>query len=203
MAEALLKETYTFVSDLLKNQLHQDFIYHNFIHTQRVLKSTQEIMEHTELSEEDQLVLQLSALLHDVGYTKGCEKHEEKSVIITREFLKSKDVDEKIIAKVSDCIMATVFDAEPENQLEKIIRDADASHFAKPYFEEASEYLRIELELLNKKKYSPSKWREENIRVLRDVHRYYTAYALEYWQPKKEAILKDLVKKNKKRKEKK
>jgi HD superfamily phosphodiesterase len=90
MAEALLKETYTFVSDLLKNQLHQDFIYHNFIHTQRVLKSTQEIMEHTELSEEDQLVLQLSALLHDVGYTKVVKSMRRKVSSLPENFSNQK-----------------------------------------------------------------------------------------------------------------
>jgi len=148
MAEALLKETHAFVSDLLKNQLHQDFIYHNFTHTQRVLKSTQEIIEHSQVSDEEQLILELAALLHDVGYTKGCEKHEEKSVVIARDFLESKAVDPQIIEQVCNCIMATVFESEPTNRLEEVIRDADASHFAKPYFEEASEYLRIELVLI-------------------------------------------------------
>lgn len=203
MAEALLKETQAFVSNLLKNELHQTFLYHNYIHTERVYKSTVEIIENSDLSEEDTLVLKLAAWLHDIGYTKGCDNHEENSVKIAVPFLKAHAVDENIIQKVSDCIMATVFDAEPTNSLEEIIRDADASHFAKPYFEEASEYLRIELELHDLKKYSPSQWREENIRVLRDVHQFYSPYAKKHWQPKKDEILASLIDKNAKRQKKK
>jgi HD superfamily phosphodiesterase len=203
MAEALLKETKAFVSNLLKNELHQTFLYHNYIHTERVYKSTMEILEHSDVNDEERLILQLTALLHDIGYTKGCENHEVNSVKIARPFLESKGVDERIIQAVSSCIMATVFDAEPTNKLEEIIRDADASHFAKPYFEEASEYLRIELELHDVKKYSSREWREENIRVLRDVHKFYTPYAKEHWQPKKDEILASLIEKNKEQRQKK
>ncbi|WP_115461116.1 Pycsar system effector family protein [Winogradskyella aurantiaca] len=203
MAEALLKETQAFVSNLLKNELHQTFLYHNYTHTERVYKSTVEIIENSELSEEDTLVLKLTAWLHDIGYTKGCDNHEVNSVKIAVPFLKAHAVDDSIIKKVSDCIMATVFDAEPTNNLEEIIRDADASHFAKPYFEEASEYLRIELELHDLKKYSPAQWREENIRVLRDVHQFYSPYAKKHWQPKKDEILASLIDKNAKRQKKK
>jgi predicted metal-dependent HD superfamily phosphohydrolase len=196
MADKLLKETQTFVSDLLKNKLHQTFLYHNYNHTERVYKSTLEILDHSDVTEEEKLILQLTAWLHDVGYVNGCEKHEESSVKIAREFLESKQVDPKIIDQVASCIRATVFDAQPSNKLEAIIRDADASHFAKPYFEEASEYLRIELELHGIKKYSPQAWREENIRILSNVHKYHTPYAQTHWQPKKEAILKSLIKRS-------
>jgi len=195
MADNLLKETQAFVSDLLKNQLHQTFLYHNFKHTERVYKSTLEILDHCKVTDEEQLILKLTAWLHDIGYVKGCDKHEENSVALAKEFLESKQVDQKVIDGVANCIMATVFDAHPKNTLEAIIRDADASHFAKPYFEEASEYLRIELELHGIKKYSPREWREENIRILRDVHQFYTPYAQTHWQPKKEAILEALVQK--------
>ena len=203
MTKTLLEETQAFVSDLLKNELHQTFLYHNYIHTERVFKSTLEIIAHSNLSEDERLILQLTALLHDIGYTKGCDNHEEHSVEIARHFLKSKGVDTKIIDAVADCIMATVFDAEPTNKLEEIIRDADASHFAKSYFEEASEYLRLELDLHKLKKYNPSQWRRENIRVLRDVHRFYSDYAKTHWQPKKDEILMSLIQKDAKKKSKK
>ena len=203
MDNSLLEETQNFVSDLLKNELPQTFLYHNYIHTERVFKSTLEIIAHSDLSEDEKLILQLTALLHDIGYTQGCDNHEEHSVDIARHFLKSKGVDESIINGVSECIMATVFDAQPTTKLQEIIRDADASHFAKSYFEEASEFLRLELDLHKLKKYSPSQWRQENIRVLRDVHRFYSDYAKTHWQPKKDEILMSLIEKNAKKKTKK
>lgn len=202
MSKSLIEDTQEFVFNLLKDELPNSFLYHNYTHTERVLKSTREIIEHSELKDEDIQILELAALLHDVGYVKGCDKHEEASVKIGTAFLKEKKVDDKIISAVSDCIMATKFDAEPTNDLERIIRDADASHFGKKYFNEASEFLRKELELLGRQTFTPAEWRRENIEVLTKKHHYHTEYALKNWQSRKEKNLAKLLKKKKKRKKK-
>ena len=101
-------------------------------------------------------------------------------------FLRDNNVTETIIDKVSQCIMATRFNVEPTNELEKIIRDADASHFAKDYFQEASEFLRLEWKKQDLKNISKRKWLEGNIDLLQNKHRFYTKYAQEYWIPKKQ-----------------
>ncbi len=202
MSNSLIKDTQNFVFNLLKTELPNSFLYHNYTHTTRVLKSVREIVEHSELSDEEILILELSALLHDTGYTKSCEDHEKESVKIATAFLKDKDVDNSVIEEVSKCILATDINVEPETQLEKILRDADASHFGKKYFNEASEFLRKELELLGKKSFKPSEWRRENIKVLTEKHKYYTDYALKNWQATKDKNLAKLLKKKKKRKKK-
>ena len=182
----LIDETYNFVEKLLTEELPSNFLYHNLTHTKRVLKSTKEIIANNSISEEDVKILLLATLLHDVGYVKGCDKHEEKGVEIGAEFLRSQQVDEAIIEKVSQCIMATVFDSEPTTKLERIIRDADASHFAKDYFQEASELLRQEWKIQGRQNNSKRKWLEGNIELLENKHTFYTDYALEHWTPKKE-----------------
>ena len=202
MSESLIKETQEFVFNLFKNELPNTCLYHNYTHTERVLKSTREIIEHSTLNDEDILVLELTALLHDVGYVKSCEKHEEESVKIATAFLKEKGLEESVIGVISDCIMATKFDSEPTNELERIIRDADASHFGKKYFKETSEFLRKELELKGKLNFTPVEWRNENIRVFTEKHHFYTDYALKNWQPQKEKNLAKLMDKKKKRKKK-
>src|SRR5690606_10039121 len=73
------------------------------------------------------------------------------------------------------------------------IRDADASHFGKDYFNEASEFLRKELELQDIKTYSANEWLNENIEVLSMKHQYYTDYALKQWQEQKEVNLSNLI----------
>ena len=209
----LIDETYNFVEKLLTEELPSNFLYHNLTHTQRVFKSTKEIIANNSISEEDVKILLLATLLHDVGYVKGCDKHEEKGAAIGAEFLRSKDVDEAIIEKVSQCIMATVFDSEPKTELEKIIRDADASHFAKDYFQEASELLRQEWKIQGKENNSKRKWLVGNIELLENKHTFYTDYAKEHWTPKKveniqlmkadlEKLEQDQKKKDKKIKEK-
>lgn len=201
MAKSLIEDTQEYVFNLLSDKLPNTFIYHNYTHTQRVLKSTRELIENSKVTKEEAQILELAALLHDIGYTISAENHEAESAKLAETFLKENDVDETIIKAVSDCIMATKYDKAPNNKLEEIIRDADISHFGKKYFDEASEFLRKELELRAIKNYSPAEWRAENIKVL-TAHSFYTEYALKNWQPRKEKNLAKLMGKKKKRKKK-
>jgi predicted metal-dependent HD superfamily phosphohydrolase len=199
---ALVEKTELFVYNLFKDHLAQTFLYHNFMHTERVLKSVREIIEHSNLNEKDTEILELTALLHDTGYIKTVDGHEEESVLIATQFLQEQNVEKTTIEAVNKCIMATKFNGTPTGELEKIIRDADASHFGKPYFNEASEFLRKELELQNIKQFSPAEWRDENIEVLSKKHQFYTDYAQKHWQPVKEEHLKNLITQKNKREEK-
>ncbi|WP_034041684.1 Pycsar system effector family protein [Wocania ichthyoenteri] len=198
----LIKSTEEFVFNLLKNELDQSFIYHNYTHTERVLRSIREIIKNTDVDKKDAETLELAALLHDTGYTKTREGHEEESAKIATAFLKKQGADDSIIEAVTECIMATKFKDSPKTELGKIIRDADSSHFGKKYFNEASEFLRKELEIQGIATYAPSEWINENIKVLTRKHEFYTDYALKNWQPRKEKNLAKLIKTKKKRKSK-
>ncbi|MTE26398.1 Pycsar system effector family protein [Winogradskyella ouciana] len=202
MAKSLVEKTQEFVFNLLKQELPNSFLYHNYTHTERVLRSTREIIENTEVSDKETEILEIAALLHDTGYTKSADEHEEKSVEIATKFLKEQDADQDLIDGVNECIMETKFKEPPKTKLGKIIRDADASHFGKKYFEEASEFLRKELEMRGVKHYSSTEWRDENIRVLAKSHQYYTDYALKEWDPRKAKNLSKLMKAKKKQKRK-
>ena len=198
----LIESAEKFVFDLFKNELDQTFIYHNHTHTERVLRSVREIIKNTDIKKKDAEILELTALLHDTGYTKTRDGHEEESVKIATKFLQAQDVDAEIIDAVSQCIMATKFKDTPNSTLGKIIRDADASHFGKKYFNEASEFLRKELEIQGIATFTPQEWLNENIKVLTKKHEFYTDYAFKNWQPRKEKNLSKLMKTKKKRKSK-
>jgi len=90
----------------------------------------------------------------------------------------------------------------PNDPLEEIIRDADASHFAKKYYKETSELLKKELALRGVKNYSNKEWREENIKVFTERHRYYSQYAIKNWNTLKNQNLLKLIKNKKKKKDK-
>jgi predicted metal-dependent HD superfamily phosphohydrolase len=195
----LVENAEKFVFDLFKNELDSTFIYHNYTHTERVLRSIREIIENTDISDEDAEVLELAALLHDTGYTKKREGHEKESVNIATKFLKEQGAKDATIKAVNECILATTFNDTPKTELGKIIRDADASHFGKKYFNEASEFLRKELEVQGIANYTPSEWTNENIKILTKKHEFYTDYALKNWQPRKEKNLSKLIKAKKKR----
>ncbi|WP_396596399.1 Pycsar system effector family protein [Dokdonia sp. R86516] len=198
----LLEKTDRFISELFDNELPKTCIYHNYVHTKRVLKSTQEIIDNSEesLKDEEKLILQLSALLHDIGYVDGTENHEARSAQMAETFLKEQGVETTIIEEVKKVILATDMRVEPQTYLEKVLRDADASHFAKNYFPEASEYLRQELKIKGIKEFTAEEWNKANIEMFTVKHRYYTHYAQENWKPKKDSNLKDLTKARKKAK---
>ena len=196
MSEIIAK-TEKFVTDLLSNELDPNYLYHNLRHTQRVVKSSKELLNSHEVTEAEGEILLLATWLHDTGYTKGSDNHEENSSAIAREFLGELGYDEEHVSKVTSCILATKRHYEPVNLLEKIIRDADASHLAQKSYMETTELLREELSLLGIADYSAKDWREENIKMFRTEHRYYTDYAKKTWQPGKDKNLRKLVKSKK------
>jgi predicted metal-dependent HD superfamily phosphohydrolase len=185
----LVDDTLDFVTGLFASSLPSTCLYHNLTHTKRVLKSTKEIIVNSNLTDKESEVLELAAILHDTGYIKGSDGHEIISAEIAAKFLQEHDVNESVIEQVVSCILATKLDADPKTTSEKIIRDADASHFAKYYFQEASELLRLELKLQDIKDYSRKDWLNGNIKMLTTQHKYYSDYAIEHWNPKKEENL--------------
>ncbi|WP_310993043.1 Pycsar system effector family protein [Aequorivita marina] len=192
-----------FIFQLFKDELPNTFVYHNYTHSKRVYKSINEILENSQIDVKDATILRLAALLHDTGYTVSRKNHEAEGVKIATEFLKKQNVEQDIIDGVNKCILATKFkNTVPKTELEKIIRDADSSHFGKEYFEEASEFLRQEYLFQNVHNFSSAEWLNENIKMLVEDHQFYTEYALKHWQPVKEENLGKLLKDRKKRNEK-
>jgi len=197
----IVLEVEAYVTSLLRYKLPHTFIYHNLGHTQRVLRSTKALIDGEKIGEDDANILLLAAWFHDVGYTEGVENHEESSVKIAEEFLKNKDVDENTIKQVSKLIMSTKMGVEPETQLEKILKDADNSHFGKKRYMEIGDLLREEWEQQDIKTYTDLEWIKENITFFTQHHRFYSTYALDNWQQGKDKNLAGLFKSQKKLKQ--
>ncbi|MDO6490013.1 MAG: Pycsar system effector family protein [Cellulophaga sp.] len=196
----IIQETEDYVISLLTNELSSSFLYHNIRHTQRVVKSTQELLDFYKLDVKEHDDLLLAAWFHDAGYTKSAKEHEERSCDIAREFLKGKSFEEKRIENICNLILATKKGYEPKNLQEEIIRDADGSHLGKESYLETTEMLREELSLLGLVDYSPAEWRDTNIRMFQTKHRFYTEYAIKNWQETKDDNLAKLIKARKKMK---
>ncbi|WP_425234683.1 Pycsar system effector family protein [Ulvibacterium sp.] len=193
----IIEKTEHFVTDLLTNQLDSKYLYHNLRHTQRVVESTQELLNFYNLKDKENNALVIAAWLHDTGYTKGTENHEEASCSIAKEFLESEGFDNGLIQNVSALIMATKRFYQPKNLSEEIIRDADSSHLGQKSYLETSELLREELAKLGIAKYSFKEWQEANVKMFRSEHRFYTDYAKENWQDRKDKNLADILKNKK------
>ncbi len=196
----LLEHAELFVADLFEQKLPETCIYHNYEHTKRVVKSTKEIADALQMTLQDKELLELTALLHDTGYIKDCREHEKHSVAIATDFLTTHEVSPQKIDQIGKLILATKMEHQPITLLEEIIRDADASHFAKDYYIETSELLRQEFKLHKTHRFSSAEWLAINIDLFRNTHRFYTDYAIEHWGPLKELNLKKLVAAQKKQK---
>ncbi len=187
-----------FATQLLNEKLDTSFVYHNLTHTQRVTEKAKELSELCALNDSEKEILIISTWLHDTGYTNGIENHEDASVVITKEFLNSKNCAPEKIDAVCQLILATKIDHTPQNRLEKIIRDADCSHIGSKSYFEVSELLRKEWEILCDKTLTESEWLDENITFLSTVHRFHTPEAASAWDKRKGKNLSELLKLKKK-----
>ncbi len=187
-----------FVKNLFREKLPNTFLYHNYKHTQRVVKSSKELLEKSETNVKQEEAVLLAAWLHDTGYTETYAGHEEESVKIAQEWLEEQNADEELIQEVLKCIRATKMSVEPNEITEKIIKDADTSHLSKDYFSETSEFLRQELRLQQIKNFGAQEWIEQNIELFTKKHEYYTTYARKNWSEGKNDNLLSLLKKEKK-----
>lgn len=178
---SLIQKAEDFVFNLLKDNLSSAYIYHNFNHTSRVVNAVKSITFEEQISEEDKQVIELAAWFHDTGYTQGAENHEQKSVVIARNFLLENAIPTEIIAKVEALILVTQSCEEPKNHLEEIIKDADSSHFGDPNYIGISELLRAEWKETLNKEYTELEWAVTNRELLLSCHRYYTNYAKKNW----------------------
>ncbi len=185
------------VSQLTKN-LPNTFIYHNLNHTRRVVKRVKELTEGEKINAKDAQILELAAWLHDVGYVKNNEGHEQHGAKMARAFLEAEKIAEASIDKIEKCILATTKTIEPTNKLEKILVDADYAHIGNKGFLEVSELLREEWEQQNLKTFTDIEWIQENIDFLTKKHQFYTDYALNNWQLVKDKNLAQLYKSLKK-----
>jgi len=190
----LLIDAEIFIYKLFEEKLDSIFSYHNFEHTKNVVFGIETLCKAENIDEETTTILLLAGWFHDAGYVEDCQNHEKKSVEIALEFLRNQNVAVDIQEKVTNLIMATTYEYEPKNQLERIIKDADNVHLANKNYPNTLEKLREEWEHSIDKKYCNTDWFVLNIDFLKN-HKYYTKFAQEEWQNLKEINLKTIEEK--------
>lgn len=195
---ALIVEVEKYVFSLLSEKLHSNYLYHNLAHTQRVVEKTREISANLEVAEIDVENLEIAAWFHDVGFIESGDNHEEKSVKIAVDFLKSYKFTEDRLEIITGLILATKMNSVPKTNLEKILRDSDAAHLASKNFFNYNSLLRKEWEFVLGKKYTNKEWIALNLSFFTQKHRYYTDFALKNWSKAKEKNLSKILKNQKK-----
>ncbi len=164
------------VSRLLSEQLTENHRYHNLPHTLSVLYAARQLAGYFDISEEEREVLDLAALFHDTGFIRDYDNHEEESIRLAGEFLRSQHYCEGRLERVQACILATKVGEMPQNRLQAILKDADLSNLGRADYLTTLENLRHEWDVFCNRQYTDAEWYDLNRKFLKQ-HYYYTEAA--------------------------
>ena len=182
------------VTGLYQAAQRPDLVYHNLAHTQAVVNRTKEIAGHYNLVENDIVILLVTAWFHDTGYLyEAPERHEEKSIELMRQFMKTQQTEEDLVQSIENCIMVTKPLQQPSNLLEQIIRDADTYNLGTKEFDTTNRLVYEEY-VLRGNPVTKKEWLKMTAELLKS-HQFFTTYCKELLDPKKQKNLKKLKKK--------
>ncbi len=197
--ENLLSDIESHIEQQYRDQQDPRIIYHDVQHIQEVVSAVITISGFYGMSEDERFPIIAAAWFHDLAYMyTGPENHERNSADMARKYLESKGLDESLIQVVENCIMATKVPQEAHTLGEKIIADADLFHFGKAIFQEKSDLLKKETELLTGNEISTVEWRANTLRFM-ESHHYFTEFAKQELQPAKEIYYRELKKRQEKK----
>lgn len=179
-----------FVINKLSSKLLPNLTYHGVHHTQDVLAVCEAYINRLQLPAHEAELLRVGALLHDIGFLDVYQLHEEKGVEMADEILPQFGYTADEIATVAGLIRATKVPQLPQNELEKIICDADLDYLGRTDFNPISESLFQELQNVG---ILQSRLAWDNIQVkFLEGHCYQTDFAVAHRQPQKAARLAEI-----------
>lgn len=168
-------------------------LYHNFDHTLEVVEHVKEISTALNVNPVNKEIVLLAAWFHDTGYLFSPVEHEERSVAIATEFLRSMNYPDTKVRKVAGCIRATKVPQQPKSELEMIMGDADLLHLGKRDSIARGEMLRAEIESMSGKQLSEEEWVKQSI-SFHLGHHYHTSYAIKKYTASRDRNLRVLQK---------
>jgi len=130
----------------LEEGLSEKLYYHSVFHTRDVLRVCEARAREIGLSEIDKTLLFTAAVLHDAGFLDVLQEHEKRGAQIARDILPQYHYSKDQIEQVAGMIMATKIPQSPQNQLERIICDADLDYLGRDDFYTIGNFLYQELE---------------------------------------------------------
>ena len=188
-----IKKLKKFILAKLSNELSDKLTYHGVHHTQDVLYACNQYIRRMKISPKDAYLLRTAALLHDTGFIKTYENHEEESVKFAEELLPHWNYSNKDIEIIAGMIRATKIPQLPQNQVEKIIGDADLDYLGTNSFYTIGDTLFRELMAFNKIS-NEEQWDKIQVKFLKN-HTYHTPFAQKFREPLKQKHLNELIKK--------
>ncbi len=185
MNREILKAAEDYVKDFFEKQNTEAMHFHNIDHTENVVSAVDLIAEKCGLNQHEKTLIKLAAWFHDTGYFFKREGHEDSSVRIAKQFLKSQQLPDKDIEVVVQCIESTKKEAIPQTRYQMVMKDADLYHLSTEAFLEQSLSLRKEWKAAYDEKMNKEKYLFNTLEFMAS-HRYYTRYGQEVLTPRKQ-----------------
>ncbi|MBS1664336.1 MAG: HD domain-containing protein [Bacteroidetes bacterium] len=170
----LEKDAEDYIRTIFRTSPSPELPYHNQEHTIRVVGHAREIGDYYLLQDENRFIITIAAWFHDIGQLSGpMEGHEQRGAQLMKDYFSGTPLSERVIASITDCILATRFPSHPQTLCEQILCDADTYHFGTEYFRQTDGAVKKEMELRTGTTFPH--WRQKTIHFL-EIHRYFTAY---------------------------
>lgn len=180
------------VLEHLKNGLPKNLTYHDVSHVLDVLNVCNQYIKRNKIKGTDAYLLRIGALVHDLGFTKSTQNHEEVGAEMATKIMESLKMDSKHIEIVQGLVMATKIPQNPKTELQKIICDSDLDYLGRKDYVEISSRLYKELKSTNVIK-TREDWVELQIKFLKS-HSFHTEFARKTREPKKQFWLQQIIK---------
>lgn len=184
-----INQVEAYIFNLFKDKLTEEYIYHDYLHTLRVVQALTQLATGENISAQDTLHLQVAGWFHDAGYIYGEENHEINSVKIFEEFYSNNPQPNIDVSTIKRLILATQYKHTPIDFLEMCMKDADYHHFTLENYTEHCNLLKAEVQAIKDIEIGEKEWCLENLNFLTKEHYFYTNYAKNHWQPKKEKTI--------------
>ena len=181
------------VEAMLTAGLSKSLAYHGLHHTLDVTSQCLAIAEKEGITDRKTLLeLQVAGLYHDSGFMFTYENHELKGCEIAGDQLPAFGLSRQSIDSICDLIMATKVPQSPNNELQRIICDADLDYLGREDFFETGNKLRKELIAYGFIS-DDHDWEERQLKFLQ-AHHYFTQTSRENREPVKKAFIRHLLK---------
>ena len=197
--EPFVAEAENYLSSLFAEKLPENIIFHDFQHVLRIKKYAETIGEQAGLASGEMDLLRFCALFKDAGYVHSYDNYPEESISLATAFLAGHQADPFVIEQVKNILRATQTPQDPKDKIAEILCDASMMYIAT---ESAIEQFDLQFEEASlvkpgecKRPAYEKKWIE-----LFEKHTYYTDYSKNVLQPEKEAVVKRLTDRLKRRK---
>lgn len=186
------------VIDSLKKNLAPFLTYHDWKHTEHVIRMAEYIGHKENLPEDDILLIKTAALFHDAGFISSIsDGHEEASILQAEDKLPQFGYTKNEIETIAGMIRATSIPQEPKTKLESILADADLEYLGTDSFERIGTNLYLEIKHTTPN-LTVTEWNEIQIKFLQN-HQYHTSYCIQYRTPIKQRNLELLIKQRNKK----